>query len=216
MNVFRGAVIVAAVISAAASAALAQAPASPYAYMVTYIEVTPSAEMQVADLLRHVAGASRAEPGNLRYEVLQQIDRRNQVAILEAWNDAKALAAHVGGAAMKQFRGQLDPLRIGFYDERPETGIDVSPLGAAPGKDAVYVITHIDVTGPFKDDAIVMMRKLAADSRREPNVARYDIWQQNNRLNHFAAHRGLEGTGRRWMLTIWRPARARSATSSAT
>jgi quinol monooxygenase YgiN len=29
------------------------------------------------------------------------------------------------------------------------------------------------------------MKKLAADSRREPNSERYEVWQQNNRLNHF-------------------------------
>jgi quinol monooxygenase YgiN len=29
------------------------------------------------------------------------------------------------------------------------------------------------------------MSKLAADSRREPGAERFEIWQQNNRLNHF-------------------------------
>jgi quinol monooxygenase YgiN len=85
---------------------------------------------------------------------------------------------------MKQFRGELDPLRIGFYDERLDTAIDVA--GRPPAsKDAIYVITHVDVTGQFKDDAIVMMKKLAADSRREGGAERFEIWQQNNRLNHF-------------------------------
>jgi quinol monooxygenase YgiN len=47
------------------------------------------------------------------------------------------------------------------------------------------VVTHIDVTGQFKDDAIGFMKKLAADSRREPGAERFDVWQQSNRLNHF-------------------------------
>jgi quinol monooxygenase YgiN len=29
------------------------------------------------------------------------------------------------------------------------------------------------------------MKKLAADSRREPGAERFDVWQQSNRLNHF-------------------------------
>jgi quinol monooxygenase YgiN len=29
------------------------------------------------------------------------------------------------------------------------------------------------------------MKKLAADSRREPGAVRFDLWQQANRLNHF-------------------------------
>jgi quinol monooxygenase YgiN len=184
MNVLGGALIAAAIL-AAAPAALAQATNNQTAYGVTYIEVTPSAEAQAADLLQRVAGTSHKEAGNLRYDVLQQIERRNQFAILEAWNDVKAYEAHGGGASMKQFRAELGPLRVGHYDERLDNGIDVGTATEAASKDAIYVITHVDVTGQFKDDAIVMMKKLATDSRREPGVERFDIWQQSNRLNHF-------------------------------
>jgi quinol monooxygenase YgiN len=184
MKVFHGALIAAALLAAiAAPAALAQTPDNQSAFVVTYIEVMPSAKAETANLLRQVAAASRKEAGNLRYEVLQRSERRNQFAILEAWSDRKAFEAHGGGAGMKQFRDQFSPLRIGFYDERPDTAIDVTPA-AAPSKSAIYVITHIDVTGQFKDEAIAMMKKLAADSRREPNNERFEAWQQNNRLNH--------------------------------
>ena len=61
--------------------------------MVTYIEVTPAAEAEAGTLLRRIAAASRKEAGNLRYDVLQQNERRNQFAILEAWSDAKAFEA---------------------------------------------------------------------------------------------------------------------------
>src|ERR1700686_5012385 len=106
-------------------------------------------------------------------------------ALLAAWSDGKAFEAHGGGGAIKQFRAELDPLRIGFYDERLDTGIDVGPAPASVPKDAINVLTHVDVTGQFKDDAIVMMKKLADDSRREPGAVRFDLWQQANRLNHF-------------------------------
>ena len=203
---FPGALIAAVVAAVAAPEALAQAPDNQPAYGVTYIEVTPPAEATAAGLMRQVAAASRKEAGNLRYEVLQDIERRNQFAILETWHDMKAIEAHGAGAVMKQFREKLDPLRTGFYDERPDTAIDAGPVAAPPGKEAIYVITHIDVTGQFKDDAIVMMKKIAADSRREPNAQRYEVWQQNNRLNHFTvieiwkdqaaldAHNGAAGT----------------------
>jgi quinol monooxygenase YgiN len=165
--------------------ALAQASDNQSAYGVTYIEVTPSAQAEAANLLRRVAAPSRKEAGNLRYDILQHVERPNQFAILEAWSDGKAFEAHGGGAAMKQFRAELDPLRIGHYDDRLDTGIDVGPPPPPVAKDAIYVITHVDVTGQFKDDAIVMMKKLAADSRREPGAVRFDLWQQANRLNHF-------------------------------
>jgi quinol monooxygenase YgiN len=206
MKNLRSALIAAAVAAGTAPGALAQAPGNQPASVVTYIEVTPVAEAETANLLRRLAAASRKEAGNLRYDMLQHIERRNQFAILEGWSDAKAFEAHGGGATMKQFRGELSPLRTGFYDERPDTAIDAGPVAAPPGKDAIYVITHIDVTGQFKDDAIVMMKKLAADSRREPGAQRYEVWQQNNRLNHFTvteiwkdqaaldAHNGAAGT----------------------
>jgi quinol monooxygenase YgiN len=196
MNVMHEALIAATVLAAAAvPGALAQAADNQAAYAVTYFEVAPSAETEAANLLRRAAAASGEEAGKLRYDILQHIERRSQFAILEAWSDAKALEAHGATAAMKQFRDQLSPLRVGFYDQRLDTGIDVVPVAApalsAPAggslatEDAIHVITHVDVTGQFKDEAIVMMKKLAADSRREPGAARFEVWQQNNRLNHF-------------------------------
>lgn len=186
MKVFHGAVIAAAVVAAVvAPRALAQAPANQRAYVVTYIEVTPSAEGVATNLLRGLAGASRKEPGNLRYEVLQRIGQHTQFAILEAWTDSKAFEAHRGASAIKQFRDKLNPLRIAYYDERPDSAIDVGPVPSQVDKAAVYVITHVDVTGPFKDEAIVMMKKLAAASRVEPGNLSFEVWQQNNRLNHF-------------------------------
>jgi quinol monooxygenase YgiN len=174
--------------AAAAPGARAQAPDNQTAYVVTYIDVAPTAQAEVANLLRRVAAPSRKEAGNLRFDVLQNMERRTQFAILEAWSDGKAFEAHGAGAPMKQFRTELNPLRAGLYDERLDNGIDASPSPAPAGKDAIYVITHVDVTGQFKDDAIVMMKKLAVDSRREPGVERFEIWQQSNRLNHFTVN----------------------------
>jgi quinol monooxygenase YgiN len=168
----------------AAPSAHAQAENSP-AYLVTYLEVTPAAEAAAISLLKKVATASRKEGGNLRYEILQEIGRPAQFAILETWSDAKAQEAHASGAALKQFRAGIDPLRVSYYDERLDTGIDVAQTATPAGKDAIYVVTHVDVTGQFKDDAIGLMKTLAADSRREGGSLRFEVWDQNNRLNHF-------------------------------
>jgi quinol monooxygenase YgiN len=203
---FAAAALAAMTVQVTGQGARAQAPEDPSAYLVTYIEVAPSAEAQTAGLLRQVAAASRKEAGNLRYDILEHRERKGQFAILETWSDSKALEAHRGGPAMKQLRGELDPLRISLYDERLDNAIDVAQPLAPPGKDAIYVITHIDVTGQFKDEAIIMMKKLAADTRREPGAERFDVWQQSNRLNHFTvteiwkdqaaldAHGGVAGT----------------------
>lgn len=184
MRFFRG-MLIAAAASAAASAAMAQAPAGGTAYVVTYIEVAPSAHGEAAGLLKAAAAASRKEAGNERYDVLQRIDRQNQFAILEAWTDLKAAEAHVAGAALKQFKEKLKPLQVSFYDERPSNGIAVAPAPASVGKNAVFAITHVDVTPPNKDECIALLKKLADDTRKERSSLRFEAWQQNNRGNHF-------------------------------
>ena len=165
--------------------AMAQAPAGGTAYVVTYIEVLPSSQGEATGLLKQVAAASRKEAGNERYDILQRIDRKNQFVILEAWTDLKAAEAHAGGDALKQFKDKLKPLQASFYDERPSNGIAVAPAPASVGKGSIYSVTHVDVIPPSKDDCIVMLKKLADDTRKEPNAERFEAWQQNNRANHF-------------------------------
>jgi quinol monooxygenase YgiN len=183
MRVFCGMLIAAAM--AAAPLAMAQAPAGGTAYVVTYIEVLPSSQGEATGLLKQVAAASRKEAGNERYDILQRIDRKNQFVILEAWTDLKAAEAHAGGDALKQFKDKLKPLQASFYDERPSNGIAVAPAPASVGKGSIYAVTHVDVIPPSKDDCIVMLKKLADDTRKEPNAERFEAWQQNNRANHF-------------------------------
>jgi quinol monooxygenase YgiN len=185
MRVFCGMLIAAAM--AAAPVAMAQAPAGGTAYVVTYIEVVPSSQGEATGLLKQVAAASRKEAGNQRYDILQRIDRKNQFVILEAWTDLKAAEAHAGGDALKQFKDKLKPLQASFYDERPSNGIAVAPApaSASVGKGSIYAVTHVDVIPPSKDDCIVMLKKLADDTRKEPNAERFEAWQQNNRANHF-------------------------------
>jgi len=118
--------MVAIAVVAAAPVAMAQAPAGGTAYVVTYMEVMPSAQGEVTGLLKQVAAASRKEAGNERYDILQRIDRKNQFVILEAWTDLKAAEAHAGGDALKQFKEKLKPLQVSFYDAPPSNGIAVA------------------------------------------------------------------------------------------
>src|SRR5215470_18524559 len=144
MRVFCG-VLIAAAALVTAPVAMAQAPAGGTAYVVTYIEVLPSAESETTGLLKTVAAASRKEAGNQRYDILQRIDRKNQFVILEAWTDLKAAEAHVGGSALKQFKDKLKSLQASFYDERPSNGLAVAPPPASVDRDAIYAVTHVDV-----------------------------------------------------------------------
>jgi quinol monooxygenase YgiN len=184
MRILHSTLAAVAIVAASIAGARAQVPGTEAPRVITYIEVMPSSVDTAVGILRRGAAASRKEAGNLRYEILQHAERRGALAILEAWSDPKALAAHDDGAAAKVLRGELNPIRIGYYDQRIETAIHASAADAA-GKDAIYVATHVDVTGQFKDDAIVMMKKLAVESRKQGGSDRFEVWQQNNRLNHF-------------------------------
>jgi quinol monooxygenase YgiN len=178
-----GGMMIAAAAVALAPAVVAQVPAEETSYAVTYIEVVPSAEHEAAGLLKEVAAASRKEAGNQRYDILQRIDRANQFVILEAWTDPKAAEVHAGGSVLKQFKDKLKPLQAGFYDERPSVGVASSPTPVGEG--TIYVVTHVDVAPPRKDDCIVLLKKLVEDARKEPNAERIEAWQQTNRTNHF-------------------------------
>ena len=173
---------------AAASAVHAQAAAVSPAVVVTYIEVAPSAEGAAADLLKQAAAASRKEAGNQRFEVLQRIERPAHFAILEAWTDAKAFDAHAGSAATKAFREKLKPLQVAPYDERPSVPVSLGPIRAAGSAGAVYVISHVDVPGPFKDETAVALQQLVDTGRKEPGVERFEAWFQGNRPNHFTVN----------------------------
>ena len=181
------AMLVAGAIMMSAAPAGAQAPPpapAPAEYAVTYLEVAPASEGEAVNLIKQTAAASRKEAGNVRFDVLQRLDRKNHFAILEAWSDPKAREAHESGPAMTEFRNKLKSLRSGPYDERPSVPVTVTP-GAMPTKGAVFVITHVDVTPNFKDHTIDMLKKLADDSRKSPGNERIEVWQQNNRANHF-------------------------------
>jgi quinol monooxygenase YgiN len=188
MNVLWGALAATMLAAAAALPAQAQAPAAGPAVVVTYIEVTTSGTTETAALLKSLAGASRKEAGNLRYEVLQEVGRTSRFAILEAWSDGKAFESHGGSAAMRQFRDKLKPLQAAPYDERLCVAMVMGPVQAAGAAGAVYVLTHVDVPNNFKDQAATLLTKLAEDGRKEPGGLRFEAWPQGNRPNHFTVN----------------------------
>jgi quinol monooxygenase YgiN len=172
---------------AAASPAPAQAPAGQRTYVVTYIEVTPSAVGAAQAALKQAAASSRKESGSLRYETLEEVARPDHFAILEVWRDARAFADHNGGAAMHDLREALKPVQTGPLDQRTCLDLASGPLDTAANPDALYVVSHVDVTGNNKDPAIGKLQKLAADGRQE-GALRFEPWEQTNRLNHFTVN----------------------------
>ena len=75
-------------------------------------------------LLENLAEASRREPGNLRFDVLQHAMRGNHFTVVEQWQDEAALDAHVAAAHTREYRDALQPLTGSPLDERVYTAVD--------------------------------------------------------------------------------------------
>lgn len=154
-------------------------------YTVTYVEIVPPSTAQGAALLRQYGEASRKDAGAVRVEVLQRIDRPNQFTVLAAWTEPKAFEAHQAAPSTKEFHAKLQPLLASPNDLRLHHGLAVVAALTASPAGAVYVVTHVDVIPPRKDDAVAALKQLAEDSRKDAGHVRFDVVQQTNRPNHF-------------------------------
>ncbi len=165
----------------AAPAAQAQ---STTLYVATYVELVPTAAKQGATLLKTYRDASRKDAGNMRLEVVQRLDRQNQFVVLGVWKDKAAFDTHMAANHSKQLAEKLPPLFASPNDERQHNAQTVADSKTS-ARGAIYVVTHVDVPPPRKDELIPLLNQLAADSRKEAGNVRFDIWQQGNRPNHF-------------------------------
>jgi quinol monooxygenase YgiN len=159
-------------------------------YVVTYFEVAPPAAAQSATLAQYYADVSRKEAGSAAYEVLAEIGRRNRLAIVEAWRDEHAYETHDVAASTTAFREKLQPLLISGAGGRVLSGFSVAAPIGRPGRQAVYVLTHVDVPPPQKDQAIELLKALSAAARKDNGNLWFDVLQQNDRPNHFTLFEG--------------------------
>jgi quinol monooxygenase YgiN len=176
----------------ALSASLITAPAlaeGDAVFMTTYVEALPfdalSAQSGAALALERYRDASRKEAGNLRFDALIELGRPNRFVILEAWRDAAGFDAHDKSDSTVKYRQAMDAMLSAPQDVRTTTALftDPAPHESRPG--AIYVVTHIDVTGDHKDDCVTLLRSMRDDTIKEAGNLRYDVFQQKNRPNHF-------------------------------
>jgi quinol monooxygenase YgiN len=165
--------------------AQAPGPVEAHLHAVTYVEVRPSSRADAVVLLTRYREATRTRDGNLRCEVVSRLGQPYQFVVLEVWRDATAFEAHGASTVAAQLREQLHAIRTAPLDARIHLGASVGPLQPPPGGDAVYVVTHVDVVPPRKDDGLAALRQLAVDSRDRAGNARFEVVQQTNRPNHF-------------------------------
>ena len=181
MNAFRSFMLGMAI---AATAAMAHAQDSGV-YVVTYVDVMPSSVVSGATLLRQYRDASRKEDGSVRVAVLQEVSRPNRFAVVEVWKDKAARDAHVAAPSSAQFHDKLKAVQNAPYDERINNGLYVGSAQGQPTKDAIYVLTHVDVVPTSKDDTMALLKGMSADTPKDSGNVSYNVLQQQNRANHF-------------------------------
>jgi quinol monooxygenase YgiN len=165
-----------------ASSLAAHAQTERSAYVVTYVEVKPSATDEAIALLKNQRQASLSDSGNQMFQLLQRTGRPNQFVILEAWRDADALQAHNEAAHTQQMLKSLDPLQISAFDQRQHTALSVAP--AKPTKATLYAITHVDIIPTMKDTGIALVEAFAQASRNDGGNVLFDVLTLNARTNH--------------------------------
>jgi quinol monooxygenase YgiN len=151
--------------------------------VLTYLELSPDAAVQSRELLKTYAAAAQKAAGVVQFETFQRIGQRNHFAIVETWTDSNAREAFVASPGTKEFRGKLDPWRIGPYDERRHSVLNVGPKVETPAT-AIVGITHVDLIPTAKDEGTAMLKILGDQSRGTTGNIRYDIWVQSSRANH--------------------------------
>lgn len=154
-------------------------------YGATYVEVAPGATSQGIALLRALGAASRKEGGNLRFQVLQERDRPNRFAFIEAWKDQAAFESHRKGRPYIEFNEKLAPIRTAPPDERVHNALVADVYAPGSSRAAIWLVTHVDVPPPSKDACIAELKTLTEASRKDPGNLMFEPVQQTNRPNHF-------------------------------
>jgi quinol monooxygenase YgiN len=154
-------------------------------YVVTYVEILPQSMEGAIAVLKADTAAGREDDGCRSMRLLRDVGRDNRFAILAIWKDGDAFEAHSKAQHAQRLRDQLRPIQVAAPDERVHIGFWLSPTPTRPSPDALWVVTHVDVPPPRKDDVAVILKQLAEHSTGEPGNVRFDVVQQISRPNHF-------------------------------
>jgi quinol monooxygenase YgiN len=131
-------------------------------YSISYLEVEIAARAQAAEII-----ASQAQT-----VCLQEINRTNRFVAM----------------SRKEMEGpppyaqELKYLLISPLDEREHEVLEVDEF--ADFSDELFVVTHIDVIPPEKDNGNALVRQMCLDSRKQDGCLACNALAQINRPNH--------------------------------
>lgn len=156
-------------------------------FTVTYVEIGPILAKVGLTALRADRDAGRKDKGNVHLDVFENQERSNQFVVLGAWTDKAAYEASANSEHTKAMNEKLQSMLVAPMDARIHTSISGHAV-VAPDKsarDAIVVISHVDVPPAQKDSAVESLRQLAETGRQHPGNLQFHVWQQLDRPNHF-------------------------------
>ena len=153
-------------------------------HIVTYVDARRNSTNEALALLQLYRNATVGENGNLDTLLLRETSRPNHFVIVEAWRDEPSFQAHESAQHTTEFRTKLAAIHNSPNDQRVHHAFSA---GATRQHDSsmLYVVTHVDVPPPRREETEALLRNLAERSRSDPGNVRYDVFQQSSRANHF-------------------------------
>ena len=177
--------------AAMAAAVSAQAPAPPPPpegprYVVTYVEVKPTA----ADRGRKAGAAvPRRHPQGGRQSARGVLCGASARCIISCcWRRGRTRRPSTRTSRRPrrpQFRDKIKAIQNAPIDDRVHFPLSVGPLEVKAAGAAVAVVTHVDVIPPQRENGTAITKQLAEDSRKEAGNLRFEAVTQVNRQNHF-------------------------------
>lgn len=154
-------------------------------YVMTYVEVVPSATANALAILREYRDAARREPGAMFVDIMQEDGQPYNFVVSEVWQNRGAVATHVAAQAIKTMMDKVKPIALGPTDTRVHQAHSVTPPKAAGAND-VIVISHCDVAGGNTQNLINAFAPLSEASRKDAGMVRYEILDEVPlHANHF-------------------------------
>jgi quinol monooxygenase YgiN len=154
-------------------------------YAVAYVEVASSSVAPARTAFTRYRDAIGRESGFASLDVFEQLGRPGHFVLVETWRDQAGFDAHQTAASLTALNDALQPIRISGYDQRPYKTLTIAPARGKEGRNAVVVVSHVDIGGGGQVDVPAMLRKLAETSRAEAGCLRFDVTQHTARANHF-------------------------------
>lgn len=154
-------------------------------YLMTYVEVVPSATAQAVTLLRQYRDAARKEPGAMHVDIYEEKGQSHRFVLGEIWQNRTIVQDHVKSAAATTLMQKLKPIELGPPDIRIHQAHSATPPKAPNANDTI-IISHVDVFGGNVAKLIALLNTLGEASRKDNGVVRYEILDEvPAHVNHF-------------------------------